>query len=235
MKELQVLQKLLGEADDHTHHVHSWLELSFPASGPLYEVRSTVTRVLRPGGVGLAPQVMEDYVAKEGIWSVIPVIPWFQNVLWDTAWASKPIIDTHINHVSAFTTLADLCFRHIVFKHPHSGDILTGWILRVQITAKKAVLQILFLTWAWQTVWYEIPLWELRDGAAFHREPFSQIPLDLMIPAFYQADLLVNLNLEDALALAEDTPNNAGPHSLFSQTRSVFDGVAEMVEELLET
>lgn len=56
-----------------------------------------------------------------------------------------------------------------------------------------------------------------------------------MIPAFYQADLLVNLNLEDALALAEDTPNNAGPHSLFSQTRSVFDGVAEMVEELLET
>jgi hypothetical protein len=54
-----------------------------------------------------------------------------------------------------------------------------------------------------------------------------------MIPAFYQADLLVNLTPEDALALAEDTPNNVGPNSLFSETGSVFDGVAELADDLL--
>lgn len=79
-----------------------------------------------------------------------------------------------------------------------------------------------------------IDLNEIVDGDALQEEPFSQMPLNMMIRATDGSNTSIPATYDGWKALLESTPLNATPTKMYrSKTADVLNDFRGMVEELM--
>lgn len=205
-------------------------------TGMLYEVASTTLWMTQ--ALWRIDELDSDYRGKkEGIGIVTPEIYGFQELLKSVQSAATKITAVHDRHQRTMHDMAWLCFNHIVHRFPWDNRLFKGGLFRIQITAKTATFQILFLVWhGHYAPSHEIDLKTIVEGDAFEEQPFSQIPPNIMIPAPDHSWIYVPATYAGWKAALDDIPLNSkkkATQMYRSHTVDVLESFGGMVEELL--
>ncbi len=187
---------------------------------------------------GRIEKLTDDYQGKqEGIGIVVPEMKNFSSMLTAVQAAASKVMEIQAKHTRTMHDMTWLCFNHIKHKFPWEDTTFRGWLFRIQITAKTATFQILFLVWhGLYAPSHEIKLSEIVEGDAFEEEPFSQMPLNMLIPASDRSWTYVPATYQGWKAMLDDIPLNSKKKTTQmyrSYTADVLKDFQGMVEELM--
>ncbi len=138
-------------------------------------------------------------------------------------------------HARTLQEISALTQEHTIHTFPHTKNASRGGFFRIQITAKSAVFQILFLTGNGLYIpAYEGDLKKLANGSAFEAPPFSLLPPLLQIPRYHGSKEYRPATYENLTELLASMPHNAPTKQLYrSYTEQVFARATDMAEDLL--
>jgi len=230
---MKELQSLLSEANLMTQHIDTELSMPILPVWVMYEVSNTTVDL--PIGIGRIQDIKKDYQQANGIGTVIPSIAGFADVLASIESVAWSIVDIAEKHAHTIQDIATLTQEHIIHTFPHAKNPSRWGFFRIQITAKSAVFQILFLSQHGVFIpAYEWDIKKIADGSAFEAPPFTRLPPLLEIPKHYKSTEYVPATHENISHLLASTPNNAPQKQLYrSHTQHVLKKTAKLAEDLL--
>lgn len=200
----------------------------------MYEVCDTTVGL--PQSLGLIQNIEEDYMSWVGIGSTVPAeIPGLPKLFTEIRGEAAKIIAIHQAHAWLMDNLTWLCFNHIIHRFPWQISPFKGGLPRIQIEDESAVFQIDFpVAHGFTATAHRVWLDEIVDGHAFTKQPFSQLPPDIVIPDDYGSSNYVPATFDAWTSLLDKTPHNAKKHTMFrSKTADVLNDFRGMVEELM--
>lgn len=230
---MKELQSLLTEANLMTRHIDTKLSMPIVPEWVLYEVSNTTIDV--SVGVWRIQDIESDYKHTNGIGAVVPSIAGFSDVLAGIQSAASQIIITTQKHAKTLQEIRALAQQHIVHTFPHARNASRWGFFRIQIRAKSAVFQILFLTENGLFIpAYEWNLEKMANGTAFEAPPFTRLPPLLEVPEHYGSTKYVPATHENITKLLASTPHNAPQRQSYrSHTQQILENASEMAEDLL--
>lgn len=188
---------------------------------------------------GRIEEIEGDYLERKvGIGTVVPEMKGFDEMLANVQSAAAKVLAVQSHHQKTLNDMTWLCFNHIEHEFPWQSTHFRGGLFRIQITAKTATFQILFLVWNGVYVpSHEVDLRDIADGGdVFRNQPFSQIPPNLMIPSMDRSWTYVPATYTGWKAALDDIPLNSkkkATQMYRSHTADVLESFGDMVEELL--
>lgn len=238
---MKELQGFLWEANQFVEHAaDAQVEVQVIHVGTLYQVSDTTLGMSQ--ATGRIQEIGRDYERKIGIGNVVPPeIKWLPEVFADIQHAASRIIAIQAEHRRTMDSMTWLCFNHMKHKFPWETSYLRWGLSRILITAKSATFQILFSVWhGLYAPAHEIDLSEIVQDNALKDEPFSELPLNMMIPDSDRSWNYVPVTYEGWKAMLDDIPLNSRlnsmekpPQMYRSKTADVLGDFGGMVEELM--
>ena len=232
---MKKLQELIGETNQVLESAGQVkLHVPITQTGALYEVCETTVGATQT--LWRIQDIWDDYSRWVGIGSAVPAeIPGLPELFTEIREEATKIIAIHQAHASLMDNLTWLCFNHIIHRFAWQTLPFKGGLPRIQIEDESAVFQIDFPIAHWFTATaHRVWLDQIVDGEAFTKQPFSQLPPDIVIPDDYGSSTFVPATFDAWTSLLNKTPHNATKHTMFrSRTANILEDFRGMVEELM--